>query len=406
MKYIVMLGDGMADFPIPELGGKTPLEAANKPNMDLLAAHGVVGMAKTVPDGFSPGSDVANMAAIGYNPADCYSGRSPLEAVSMGITLADDDVTFRCNLVTLSDTENYEDAVMVDYSSDEITTAESTQLINYINEKLGTEDISFNPGISYRHCLVMHHAETGSLLTPPHDISGKCIKDHLPGGRYGEKLLELMKRSRELLRDHPVNKARVERGLRPATSCWFWGEGTRPALGNFEALYGKTGGMVSAVDLLKGIGICIGFKIAEVEGATGNIDTNFKGKAEAALELLRGGCDVVYIHVEAPDESGHRHELENKVRSIELIDSEILGYIMEELRKDGEDFSVLLMPDHPTPYELRTHVSDPVPFVLYRSDKEGALPTERYTEELAKTTGLYLPEAHKLMSRLLSGDFI
>ncbi|MBE6885087.1 MAG: cofactor-independent phosphoglycerate mutase [Ruminococcaceae bacterium] len=406
MKYIVMLGDGMSDYPVPELGGKTPLEAANKPNMDYLAAHGVVGMAKTVPDGYTPGSDVANISVIGYNPADCYSGRSPLEAVSMGIDLADDDVTFRCNLVTLSDAENYEDAIMLDNAADEISTPEAAELMNYVNTNLRTDDFCFYPGVSYRHCAVMSHAETGSDLTPPHDILDKPIKTYLPGGKYGERLLGFMKRSWELLRDHPINKARIERGLRPANSCWFWGEGTRPSLNNFEEIYGKKGGMVSAVDLLKGIGICIGFKNAEVEGATGNIDTNFKGKADAALEMLHSGCDIVYIHVEAPDESGHRGELDNKIRSIELIDSEILGPVMNQLRKEEEDFSVLLMPDHPTPTALRTHVSDPVPFVLYRSDKEGALPAAGYSEKQAEATGLYLPEAHKIMSRFLSGEFI
>lgn len=401
MKYLVMLGDGMADYPIPELGGRTPLEAANKPNMDYLAAHGAVGMAKTVPDGISPGSDVANMSVLGYDPSVCYTGRSPLEAVSMGIDLAEDDVTFRCNLVTLSDGCDYEDATMLDYSSGEITTAEAAELIRYIDENLGTDGLSFTAGISYRHCLVMHHAETGSILTPPHDITGKCVRDHLPKGRCGDKLRELMIRSRELLRDHPVNKARIARGLPPANSCWFWGEGTRPALENFESIYGKKGGMVSAVDLLKGIGICIGFRNAEVEGATGNIDTNFRGKAEAALELLRTGCDLVYIHVEAPDESGHHRALDDKIRSIELIDSEILGPVMEGLRADGEDFSVLLMPDHPTPISLGTHVSDPVPFVIYRSNAAGTHPAERYSERLAAETGLYFPQAHKLMGELL-----
>ena len=401
MKYLVMLGDGMADYPIPELGGRTPLEAAKKPNMDYLAAHGTVGLAKTVPDGIAPGSDVANMAVLGYNPDECYTGRSPLEAVSMGIRLTDDDVTFRCNLVTLSDAENYEDTVMIDNTADEITTEEAAVLIGYIQEKLGDDVVSFTPGMSYRHCMLMHHAKPGTVLTPPHDIIDKGVRGHLPEGLYGEKLLELMVRSRELLRDHPVNRARMEKGLRPANSCWFWGEGTRPTIGNFERMYGKKGGMVSAVDLLKGIAICAGMRNAEVEGATGNINTNFKGKAEAALELFRTGCDLVYIHVEAPDESGHRRELENKVRSIELIDRDILGPVMEGLRADGEDFAVLLMPDHPTPIALATHVSDPVPFALYRSNAETVSGVACYCEKAAAATGLYLPQAHKLMSELL-----
>ena len=300
MRYLVILGDGMADRPVPELGGRTPLEAAHKPHMDWLAQHGEVGMAKTVPEGMPPGSDTANLSVMGYDPRTCYSGRSPLEAVSMGIPLAEDDVTFRCNLVTLSDEEEYEDCTMVDYSSDEISTQESAQLIHDLNQQFHTESRDLFPGISYRHCLVIHHAKTGSVCTPPHDISGKPIRDHLPGGTYGAELLELMKRSRQILRDHPVNKARVARGLRPATSCWFWGEGTRPAIQNFTEKYGVKGGVISAVDLIKGIAICAGLESVDVEGATGNVHTNFPGKAQAAIDLFRRGAQFVYIHMEAP----------------------------------------------------------------------------------------------------------
>ena len=402
MKYIVMLGDGMADYPVPELGNRTPLEAAVKPNMDFLAQNGKVGMAKTVPEGMPPGSDTANLSAMGYDPKIYYSGRSPLEAVSMGIDLGAGDVTFRCNLVTLSDEENYEDCTMVDYSAGEISTAESTELINYLNEQFHTEDRNLYPGISYRHCLVLRDAKTGSICTPPHDISLKPIREHLPSGIYGDMLLSLMKRSRELLRNHPINQARIAAGKNPATSCWFWGEGTKPALSPFQEKFGVRGGVISAVDLIKGIGICAGLKSVDVEGATGNVDTNFRGKADAALELLRSGCDFVYIHVEAPDECGHRHEIENKVKSIELIDSDILGVILAALREMGEPFSILLMPDHPTPLSIRTHTSEPVPFVLYRSDCAGELPTERYTEALAQATGLYLPEGHRMMEQLIS----
>ena len=401
MKYLVILGDGMADRPVPELGGKTPLEAAEKPHMDFLAQHGAVGMARTVPEGMPPGSDTANLAVMGYDPRTCYTGRSPLEAVSMGIELAPDDVTFRCNLVTLSDEEDYEDCRMVDYSAGEISTAESGELVRFLNERFRTADRELHPGISYRHCLVLHHAETGSLCTPPHDISGRPIRESLPVGRYGELLLGLMKESRELLRDHPVNRARAARGLRPATSCWFWGEGTRPGVENFEQKYGVKGGVISAVDLIKGIGICAGLQSVEVEGATGNVDTNFPGKAAAAVGLLRGGCDFVYLHMEAPDECGHRHEVENKVRSIELIDRQVLGPILEALRADGEDFSILLTPDHPTPLDIRTHTADPVPFVLYRSWRDSAPAAPRYTEALAAKTGLFLPEGRRLMEMLI-----
>ena len=254
MKYIVMLGDGMADYPVPELGNRTPLEAAVKPNMDFLAQNGKVGMAKTVPEGMPPGSDTANLSAMGYDPKIYYSGRSPLEAVSMGIDLGAGDVTFRCNLVTLSDEENYEDCTMVDYSAGEISTAESTELINYLNEQFHTEDRNLYPGISYRHCLVLRDAKTGSICTPPHDISLKPIREHLPSGIYGDMLLSLMKRSRELLRNHPINQARIAAGKNPATSCWFWGEGTKPALSPFQEKFGVRGGVISAVDLIKGIG--------------------------------------------------------------------------------------------------------------------------------------------------------
>ncbi|WP_195277074.1 cofactor-independent phosphoglycerate mutase [Anaerotruncus rubiinfantis] len=406
MKYVVMLGDGMADRPVPELGGKTPLEAAVKPNMDFLAQHGTVGMVKTVPEGMPPGSDTANLSVMGYDPKIYYSGRSPLEAVSMGIPLAADDVTFRCNLVTLSDEENYEDTTMLDYSSGEISTAESTELINFLNERFKSETINLYPGISYRHCLVLKHAETGSICTPPHDISLKPVKEYLPQGRYGHLLYGMMKRSRELLKDHPVNKARIAAGKNPATSCWFWGEGTRPALSSFEEKFGVKGGVISAVDLIKGIAICAGLKSVDVEGATGNVDTNFAGKAQAALALLHDGCDFVYIHVEAPDECGHRHEVENKVKSIELIDRDILGRLIPALQKEGEDFAVLLAPDHPTPLDIRTHSSDPVPFVLYRSYRESVHTTPRYTEALAEKTGVYIPEGCRLMEALIQEKYI
>lgn len=392
----------MADYPVPELGERTPLDAADKPNMDFLAQNGIVGMVNTVPQGMPPGSDTANLSVMGYDPKIYYSGRSPLEAVSMGIPLEPDDVTFRCNLVTLSDEEAYEDTKMVDYSSDEISTAESTELINYLNQHFQTETLHLYPGISYRHCLVFKHAEIGSICTPPHDISLRPIKEHLPSGRYGGLLLDLMKRSRELLKDHPVNLARIAKGKRPATSCWFWGEGTKPNLTPFAEKYGVKGGVISAVDLIKGIALCAGLKSVDVEGTTGNVDTNFAGKADAALDLLKNGCDMVYIHVEAPDECGHRHEIDNKVKSIELIDRDILGRILPELRKSGEPFSVLLMPDHPTPLSIRTHTGEPVPFVLYCSDAEQN-GTKRYTEALAKETGVFVPKGDWMMHKLLNG---
>lgn len=404
MKYIVMLGDGMADFPIPEKGGKTPLQLAKKPYMDFLARHGAVGKTKTVPEGMPPGSDTANLSVMGYDPKIYYSGRSPLEAVSMGIDLKSDDVSFRCNLVSLSGEGDYEDLTMKDYSAGEISTKEARELIEYLSKHIDSDTVRLYPGISYRHCLVMNKAQTGTDMTPPHDISGKPVKGHLPSGRYGEMLLDLMKKSRELLRDHPINIERRKKGLNTADSCWFWGEGTRPALKDFFELYGVKGSVISAVDLIKGIAICAGLKSVDVDGATGNYDTDFKGKADAAIGLLRSGYDMVYIHVEAPDECGHHADAEHKVYSIERIDEDILGRVCEALKADGEDFSVLLMPDHPTPVSLMTHISDPVPFVLYRSDKELLPHADNYCEESAENTGLYIPEGCMMMAHLINGE--
>jgi len=402
MKYIVMLGDGMADTPVPELRNRTPLEAANKPYMDFIANHGLVGMARTVPHGMTPGSDTANLSVMGYDPQVYYSGRSPLEAVSIGIDLKADDVAFRCNMVTLSDEENIEDATMLDYSAGEITTEEAAELIKALNEAIQVEGLSLYPGFSYRHCLVLNHAQTGTTLRGPHDIPNQPVKEHLPKGRYGELLLDYMKRSRKILADHPVNKARVERGLHPANCCWFWGEGTRPALTPFEELYGIKGGVVAAVDLIKGIGMCAGLACPDIPGATGTVDTNFPGKAQAALKLLEDGCDFVYVHMEAPDECGHRQEIANKVKSIELIDREVLGPIMNALDAKEEPYAILLMPDHPTPLDIRTHTADPVPFVLYRSDKDLGPGVERYTEKLAEATGHFEEKGYTLLAQLVA----
>lgn len=406
MKYLVVLCDGMADTPVPELQNRTPMEAAYKPNMDRLAQHGEVGMAKTIPTGMPKGSDIGNLSVMGFNPRVFYSGRSPLEAVSIGIDLAEDDVTFRCNLVTLSDTERYEDADMIDYSAGDISTEEASVLIRDFNVHIENEHRKLYPGVSYRHCLVLHHAETGSLCTPPHDITLKPIADHLPGGTYGNLLLDIMKRSRDFFKDHPVNLARIAAGKRPATSCWFWGEGTKPKLASFEETYGVKGGVVSAVDLIKGIGICAGLKSVDVPGATGYLDTNFIGKANAALDLLHNGCDFVYLHVEAPDECGHRYEIENKVKAIEVIDRDILGRILPVLDADGEPYSVLIMPDHPTPLAIRTHSGDPVPYVLYRSDRPSSVhAVDTVTEKTATATGVYVEEGHLMMKKLMTGDF-
>ena len=405
MKYFVVLGDGMADYPLPDYGNKTPLELAHKPYMDYIAQHGAVGLVKTVPDGIAPGSDTANLSVMGYAPKTYYTGRSPLEAVSMGIDVKDDDVTFRCNLVTLSDEETFEDKSMLDYSSGEITTEEAAALVHFLSAHFSDPDLDLYPGISYRQCLVMHEGKLGTEFTPPHDLINKPIRGHLPEGGNGPRLLGMMKRSHELLKKHPINLARMAAGKNPANACWFWGEGTRPALDSMESLYGVKGSVVCAVDLIKGIGLCAGLNSIPVEGATGCMETNFTGKGQAALQALRDGADFVYIHIEAPDESGHHADVAHKVAAIEAIDREILGPIMEGLKADGEDFSVLVTPDHPTPIALRTHTSEPVPFVLYRSTGDASSPAAGYSEATAKETGLYLPEGPMLMQKLISGDF-
>ncbi len=395
MKYVVMLGDGMADYPIKELNDRTPLEVAKKDTIDFIAKNGVCGMVKTVPNGMKPGSDVANLSAMGYNPVSCYTGRSPLEAVSIGIDMKDDDVAFRCNLVTLSDEEDIRDRTMVDYSAGEISTEEAAELIKAVNEALSTDELEFFSGISYRHCLIWHGGKTDLNLTPPHDISDRKVTNYLPENKL---IFSLMEKSRDILKDHPINKKRIEKGLNPANSIWLWGEGTKPAIGNFEKMTGLKGAVISAVDLIKGIGICAGIEVIEVLGATGNVDTNFKGKGEAALSALKNGNDFVYIHVEAPDECGHRGEIENKIKSIELIDSEIVKPVMEGLKNMGEDFKIMVLPDHPTPISLKTHVSDPIPFAIYDSRNNKSSDIKAYSEKEISKSDLMFDEGYKLMS--------
>lgn len=404
MKYLVILADGMADFPVPELNGQTPMEVSKKPNIDFLAQNGTVGIAKTVPVGMPPGSDVANLAVMGYDPHVYYTGRSPLEAVSIGVELGKNDVAFRCNLVTLSDEAGYRDKTMVDYSSDEISTAEAAILINDIAERFRSEIIQFYSGVSYRHLMVWRGGPEKTNLTPPHDISDRPIAKYLPAGEGEVELLRLMTESVSVLKDHPVNQARIQRGLRPATSLWFWGQGTKPSITSFFEKYQLKGSVISAVDLAKGLGICAGLDVIEVPGATGNIHTNFKGKAEAALAAFKAGQDFVYLHVEAPDEAGHRGEIENKVLAIEKIDQEILGPILSRLPEIASDFKVLVMPDHPTPLTLKTHVADPVPFVIYQHlKKAGQYSIEVLTEQTAAATGLVINEGYRLMDRFILG---
>lgn len=402
MKYLVMLCDGMADEPNEALGNSTPMEKANKPCMDSLAAKAEVGIVKTVAEGLKPGSDVANLSVLGYEPAVYYSGRSPLEAASIGIDLKDTDVTLRCNLVTLSDEEDYEKKTILDYCADDISSEEAKILIEYIQEKLGNDKFRFYPGVSYRHCLVWSNGNPHpGVLTPPHDITGKVITDYIPKGEAVDELYDLMKKSYDILKDHPVNKARIARGKRPANSIWLWGEGTKPLLDNFSEKFGKKGSMISAVDLLKGIAICAGMNSVDVDGATGYLDTNFDGKCKAAIEEFKKGADLVYIHVEAPDECGHRGEIENKVKAIEMIDEHILAPVVEFLR-GYDDFAVLVCPDHPTPLSIRTHTSTPVPYLIYDSKNEIDSGVKVFCEKEARETGNYIEKGFTMMNYFLT----
>lgn len=402
MKYLVMLCDGMADEPNEALGNSTPMEKANKPCMNSLATKAEVGIVKTVAEGLKPGSDVANLSVLGYEPAVYYSGRSPLEAASIGIDLKDTDVTLRCNLVTLSDDEDYENKTILDYCADDISSEEAKILIEYIQEKLGNDVFRFYPGVSYRHCLVWSNGNPHpGVLTPPHDITGKVITDYIPKGEAVDELYDLMKKSYDLLKDHPVNQARIARGKRPANSIWLWGEGTKPLLDNFSEKFGIKGSMISAVDLLKGIAICAGMNSVDVDGATGCLDTNFDGKCKAAIEEFKKGADLVYIHVEAPDECGHRGEIENKVKAIEMIDEHILGPVVEFL-KGYDDFAVLVCPDHPTPLSIRTHTSTPVPYLIYDSKNEINSGVKVFCEKEARETGNYIEKGFTMMNYFLT----
>ncbi len=400
MKYLVLLCDGMADYPVPELGNKTPMEAAHKPNMDKLANTGTVGLVKTVADKMKPGSDVANLSVLGYDPEECYTGRSPLEAGSIGIDMKDTDISFRCNLVTLSDEEKYEDKTILDYCSDDISTEEAKILVDYLEEKLGNDEFKLYSGVSYRHCLIWDHGtlDVGSL-TPPHDITGKPIKEYIPKHENAQKLYELMVKSYDLLKDHPVNKARIAKGLRPANSMWLWGEGVRASLTPFKQKYGLNASMISAVDLLKGIGKFSEMNVVHVDGATGYMDTNFDGKAQAAIKEFANGQDLVYIHVEAPDECGHRNEIENKKKSIEIIDEKILAPVLKSL-EGYDDYKVLIMPDHATPLSLRTHTNDPIPFLIYKKSEpaKGGV----FTEKGAKESGLFIELGYRIMEYFIN----
>ena len=400
MKYVVILGDGMADRPIAELGEETPLEYAKTPVMDSLAQKGEIGMVSTIPQGMKPGSDTANLSVLGYDPKIYYSGRSPLEALSIGVPMKDTDVALRCNLVTLSEEEaEYEKKRMLDHSSDEISTEDAAILLNAVRERMENETFRFYVGTSYRHCLIWNQGQVVELAQP-HDILEQCIETYLP---RESQLLNMMKMSYEVLANHPINLERKAKGLHPANSCWFWGAGTKPALCSFEEKTGKKGAMISAVDLLKGIAVGADMKVIVVEGANGGLHTNYEGKAQAALSaLLEDNFDFVYVHLEGPDEMGHQGSVERKVQAIEYLDERIVAPILKGLEESKEDFLILVLPDHPTPICIRTHSADPVPYILYDS-REQKHSTWKYNEKEASQTGVYVPEGCLLMERFLAG---
>ncbi|MBE6627848.1 MAG: cofactor-independent phosphoglycerate mutase [Ruminococcaceae bacterium] len=400
MKYLVLIPDGMADEKLEALGNRTPMEAANKPTMDRLAKSALVGTVSNVPQGMVPESDTANMAILSFDPKIYSKGRSPLEAVSMGIEMQSDETAYRCNVVTLSDEGDYEDKIILDHSADEITTAEADQLIKTLEEKLGNEYRRFYTGVSYRHCLIWKNGDDKYNFMRPHDILGKRIGEYLPREEDGgAEFLKLMKESFEILNHHPVNEARRARGLKPANSAWLWSPGKKPQLPNFKEHWGLNGAVISAVDLIKGIGLCAGMRSIDVEGATGNVHTNYEGKANAAIDAFKEGYDYVYVHVEGPDECGHRAETENKVLSIELIDQKILAPVYEYLQSTGEDYRIMILPDHPTPIRIRTHSIDPVPFMIYDSKAENN-GVESFSEESAAAKSFYLANGYKLMELL------
>lgn len=403
MKYFVLLCDGAADYPIESLAGGTPLSKAHKPITDALAKNAIAGTVSNVPVGMVPESDTANLAVLSYDPKTYSKGRSPLEAMSLGLDMKPDDTAYRCNVVTLGnpgDTEvPYEEKIMIDHGADEITTAEADKLIKTLQAEMGDELKHFYTGVSYRHCLIWNNAPAFKDFMRPHDILGQCISEYLPG----EPFLSIQKKSYEILKDHPVNLDRIKRGLRPANSAWFWSPGKKPALPSFKEKWNLDASVISAVDLIKGIAICAGMRSVDVEGATGNISTNFRGKGEAAINEFKNGKELVYLHVEAPDECGHRAELDNKILSIEKIDAEILKPVYEYLKDSGESFKIMILPDHPTPICKRTHTMDAVPFIIYDSEtkKEGI---SSFDEENAKATGLYLPCGEMLMELLVNGE--
>lgn len=396
MKYLIVVPDGAGDRNISELGGKTPLETAKLDYINSLAARGQVGMVKTIPDGIPPGSDAANLSVMGYDPSVYLTGRSPLEAVSMGLDMSPTDVAFRVNLVTLKGEGDFENLTIEDHSSGDITTQEADQLIKAVSEAFGNDEISFHTGVSYRHCMLIKDGSTGQELTPPHDVLGQSVGEHLPKGDDAELLRNLTKKSYELLKEHPVNKKRMAEGKNPANSLWIWGQGKKPNLSSFTEKYGIKGTAISAVDLIKGIALCAGLDSADIEGATGTLHTNFRGKAEGAVEEFKKGKDFVYMHLEGPDECSHQGDMEGKIKCLEDIDQKVVKPIVEYLDSENEDYTVLVVPDHRTPLEIRTHSSEPVPFVIYRSREPQQEDVTKGFYEKSGEEGLYFASGYEL----------
>ena len=396
MKYVTILFDGMADYP--DENGETPMSLSHKPTVDALAKVSEVGLCGTVPEGMKPGSDVANLSVMGYDPRKCYTGRSPLEALSIGVPLGENGVTYRCNLVTLSNESDFSEKTMLDYSAGEISTNEAAELISFLDENLSGDGLKFYAGVSYRHCLKRESGALGAILTPPHDISDRKIADYLPRGMYSAQLRSLTERAHELLKEHPVNLKRAERRQNPANSIWLWGEGTKPKLENFTTLTGLKGAAISAVDLIKGIALGAGMTSINVEGATGNLHTNFEGKAQAAINALKSH-DYVYVHLEAPDECGHQGDKKGKIRAIELIDEKIVAPVLAALQNGNDDFKILVLPDHATPVSLKTHTGEPVPYMLYDSRKKQN-GVNSLTEKSAAKTGKTISYGFELIHKL------
>lgn len=399
MKYVILQGDGMADYPLAALGGKTPLEAAATPNMDWLASRGIFGLAHTIPAGFPPGSDVGNMSILGYDPRLYHTGRSPLEAASMGVGLGERDVAFRCNLVTLRAEQSR--GVMEDFTAGHITSEEAARIIRDLQSRLGNSTIEFHPGVSYRHLMVWRGGQEAMVTTPPHDITDQEVGPYLPRGEGAETLLRLMDASQELLADHPVNRKRLARRERIATSIWLWGQGRAPKMPGLRERFGISGGVISAVDIINGLGVYAGLERVQVPGITGYFDTNYRGKGEYGVGALETKA-LVFVHVEAPDEAGHMGDVAKKIKAIEDFDEKVVGTFLRGMERWPE-WRLLLMPDHPTPIALKTHVPDPVPFVLYSSNDDKAARSLRYNESDAKKTGVVVSQAHTLIEALIGG---